>query len=45
MVEYKHFQVNISKENVRHVLGISGGKGSATLAIYLKDNYPEIYGL
>jgi len=42
MAEYKHFQENISKENVRHVLGISGGKDSAALAIYLKDNYPEI---
>jgi len=27
---------------VRHVLGISGGKDSAALAIYMKDNYPEI---
>jgi tRNA(Ile)-lysidine synthase TilS/MesJ len=33
---------NISKENVRHVLGVSGGKDSAALAIYLKDNYLEI---
>lgn len=28
--------------NVRHVLGISGGKDSAALAIYLKDKYPEL---
>ena len=41
MTEYKHFKENISKENVRHVLGISGGKDSAALAIYLKDNYPD----
>lgn len=27
---------------VRHVLGISGGKDSAALAIYLKDKYPMI---
>ena len=26
----------------RHVLGISGGKDSAALAIYIKDNYPDI---
>ena len=26
---------------VRHVLGISGGKDSAALAIYMKQNYPE----
>ena len=28
---------------VRHVLGISGGKDSAALAIYIKDNYPDIH--
>lgn len=27
----------------RHVLGISGGKDSAALAIYLKDHHPEIH--
>ncbi len=27
---------------VRHVLGISGGKDSAALAIYMKNNYPEL---
>ena len=26
---------------VRHVLGISGGKDSAALAIYLKDKYGD----
>ena len=29
-------------KQVRHVLGISGGKDSAALAIYMKDNYPEL---
>lgn len=29
-------------KKVRHVLGISGGKDSAALAIYLKDNYPQL---
>ena len=28
--------------NVRHVLGISGGKDSSALAIYLRNNYPEL---
>lgn len=28
--------------NVRHVLGISGGKDSAALAIWLKDHYPQL---
>lgn len=27
---------------VKHVLGISGGKDSAALAIYLKDSYPSL---
>lgn len=29
-------------KKVRHLLGISGGKDSAALAIYMKTNYPEI---
>jgi 3'-phosphoadenosine 5'-phosphosulfate sulfotransferase (PAPS reductase)/FAD synthetase len=29
--------------NLRHVLGISGGKDSAALAIYIKERYPEIH--
>jgi 3'-phosphoadenosine 5'-phosphosulfate sulfotransferase (PAPS reductase)/FAD synthetase len=28
--------------DVKHVLGISGGKDSAALAIYLKDKYPNL---
>lgn len=29
-------------KKVRHVLGISGGKDSAALAIYMKNNYPSL---
>jgi 3'-phosphoadenosine 5'-phosphosulfate sulfotransferase (PAPS reductase)/FAD synthetase len=29
-------------KKIRHLLGISGGKDSAALAIYLKDRYPQI---
>ena len=29
-------------DKVKHVLGISGGKDSAALAVYMRDNYPEI---
>jgi len=29
-------------KKVRHVLGISGGKDSAALAIYMRDNYPHL---
>lgn len=32
----------MGKKKVRHVLGISGGKDSAALAIYMKDNYPHL---
>ena len=40
-----HFSnvVKSSAENVRHVLGLSGGKDSAALAIFIKDQYPEIH--
>ena len=27
---------------IRHILGISGGKDSAALAIYLKKKYPNL---
>ena len=27
---------------VRHILGISGGKDSAALAIYMKNKYPSL---
>lgn len=29
-------------QRVRHVMGISGGKDSAALAIYMKNNYPDL---
>jgi 3'-phosphoadenosine 5'-phosphosulfate sulfotransferase (PAPS reductase)/FAD synthetase len=29
-------------EQVRHVIGISGGKDSSALAIYLNDHYPDL---
>lgn len=29
-------------KKIRHVLGISGGKDSAALAIYMKDHYPDL---
>ena len=40
-----HFSniVKSASENVRHVLGLSGGKDSAALAIFIKDQYPEIH--
>lgn len=31
-----------TKKAVRHVLGISGGKDSAALAVYMRDRVPEI---
>jgi 3'-phosphoadenosine 5'-phosphosulfate sulfotransferase (PAPS reductase)/FAD synthetase len=32
----------MSEEKVKHVLGVSGGKDSAALAVYMRDNYPDI---
>jgi len=29
-------------QEVKHVLGLSGGKDSSALAIYMRDNYPEL---
>ena len=37
-----HFSELLNLENHRHVLGISGGKDSAALAVYIKDRYPEL---
>ena len=28
--------------NTHHVLGLSGGKDSAALAIYMRENFPEL---
>ncbi|AOE49512.1 phosphoadenosine phosphosulfate reductase domain-containing protein [Kangiella sediminilitoris] len=39
----EHFADIAKKENVRHVLGLSGGKDSAALAVYIKNHYPEIH--
>ena len=33
----------LSDTKARHVLGLSGGKDSAALAIYIKDKYPSIH--
>lgn len=33
----------LQDKDVRHVLGLSGGKDSAALAIYLKDTYPGVH--
>ncbi len=32
-----HFSKETEAEGFRHVLGLSGGKDSAALAVYLKD--------
>ena len=33
----------MARTDCRHVLGLSGGKDSAALAIYLRDKYPELH--
>ena len=37
-----HFTDLKGIEGHRHVLGLSGGKDSAALAVYIKDKYPEL---
>ena len=37
-----HFTDIQAPTSARHVLGLSGGKDSAALAIYIKDKYPEL---
>lgn len=32
----------MTEKKQKHVLGLSGGKDSAALAVYMRDNYPEI---
>ena len=32
----------MTDQNIKHVLGLSGGKDSTALAIYMSQNYPEI---
>ncbi|WP_326400612.1 phosphoadenosine phosphosulfate reductase family protein [Paenibacillus ottowii] len=32
-----------TKENPRHICGVSGGKDSSALAIHIKNKYPEIF--
>jgi tRNA(Ile)-lysidine synthase TilS/MesJ len=32
-----------TEKPTRHLLGISGGKDSAALAIYMRDRVPEIF--
>lgn len=32
----------MNNSNIRHILGISGGKDSAALPIYLKQKYPNL---
>ena len=40
MPEFSHY---ITQSEYRHVLGLSGGKDSAALAVYIKDRYPDIH--
>lgn len=42
-MKWHEYALNADK-NSRHVLGVSGGKDSAALAIYIKEHYPEISG-
>jgi 3'-phosphoadenosine 5'-phosphosulfate sulfotransferase (PAPS reductase)/FAD synthetase len=43
MTKHLTLQEASELEDSRHVLGLSGGKDSAALAIYLRDHYPDIH--
>lgn len=43
MTRHLSLQEASQLDDSRHVLGLSGGKDSAALAIYLRDNYPDIH--
>ena len=32
----------MAEEKIKHVLGLSGGKDSSALAIYMRDNFPDL---
>lgn len=34
--------MSIQQDNIRHVLGLSGGRDSAALAVYMRQNYPDL---
>ena len=38
-----HFTELKAPSSARHLLGLSGGKDSAALAIYIKERYPKIH--
>ncbi len=39
----QNYKTLIKDPQYRHVLGISGGKDSAALAIYIKDHHPDVH--
>ena len=38
-----HEIARASSKKARHVMGISGGKDSAALAMHIKENYPDLH--
>ena len=42
-MNFKNLRMKISmSKKARHVLGLSGGKDSAALAVWMNNNYPDI---
>ena len=39
----QNYKELIKDPQYRHVLGISGGKDSAALAIYIKEHHPDVH--
>jgi len=42
MATLKEALAKATDPNVRHIVSVSGGKDSAALAIYMKENYPQL---
>ena len=43
MLKYDELHPDVPQTEVRHLLGLSGGKDSAALAIYIRNKYPDIH--
>lgn len=41
-MKIKQRRLNLNTDSVRHVLGLSGGRDSAALAVYMRQQYPEL---
>jgi len=43
VANYRVLHPSVPEDKVRNVLGLSGGKDSAALVVYIRDRYQEIH--